>query len=427
MNAKGVAPRPILATSAQIDAEQTLLRLLRDPALQAVQSQLKAELARTPTGRTADGAARIDEAVAQLTNSLIFKHLASYRPAPAFLWGTDDTPRTWLGHTLGGVGMAGDNPDNIYRAATIDGRRRYEIIGQFDVRHRPAQFSIEIFGGEAGDPKMKDQNAKHADLGNQIAMLTDSDLVISPDGNFRVTLGGKADGPNHIAGTPGIETIAIRDSLSNWTQRPTRLTIRPLDGAPPAPYDPAELRRRVIAELPAHIRFWSAFGTTWVGGLQPNTIAGPIARDGGWGFLAGFRYKLAPGKALLITTTSGGARYTGIQVTDPWMIASDARKYQTSLNLSQAKPNADGSYTYVIAPTDPGVANWVDTAGLHDGYGILRWQGFPAGAAKGDLLRDFKVIDIADLDRIAGLPRVTPPERRAAIAARRTGYESRLH
>ena len=35
---------------------------------------------------------------------------------------------SWLGHTLGGVGTAGDNPDNIYRLAYLDGTGRYEIV-----------------------------------------------------------------------------------------------------------------------------------------------------------------------------------------------------------------------------------------------------------------------------------------------------------
>jgi hypothetical protein len=31
-----------------------------------------------------------------------------------------------------------------------------------------------------------------------------------------------------------------------------------------------------------------------------------------------------------------------------------------SLNKAQSEPNADGTWTYVLANTDPGVHNWVD-------------------------------------------------------------------
>ncbi|CAN7228446.1 hypothetical protein LJR219_000831 [Phenylobacterium sp. LjRoot219] len=419
------APVPVLATPAQIAAETTLLRLLQDPEIKAAQARLRAELATRPTGQTPSGAARIDEAIAQWTNSVIFKEIAAWR-APDILWGTDDTPRTWLGHTVGGVGTAGDNPDNIYRLAYLDGAGRYEILGQVDPAHRPAQLSLEIVRGDGGLPTKADtKKTNGADLGNQVAMLTDRDLAIGPDGRFRLVLGGADGGPAQVALPPRPLTVGIRDTLSDWSQRPSRLTIRRLDAGAPAPADPAELRRRVLAKLEDYVRFWSAFGDGWFGGLAPNSIGGPVARDGGWGFVSGVRFKLAPGEAILVTTTAGGASYTGFQATDPWMIAADATRHQTSLNFSQARPNADGSFTYVIAPTDPGVANWIDSAGLAEGYAVLRWQGLPPGATKDGLVRDFRLVRIAEIQDLP-VPRVTPEQRRAQLAARADGYANRV-
>ena len=422
--AAATAAAPVLATPDQVEAEKALLKLEADPQVLAVKARLKTELAATPTGQTKAGAARIDEAIDQWTRSVIFKDLAHYRSAPAILWATDDTPRSWLGHTVGGVGAAGDNPDNIYRAAYIDGAGRYEIAGRVDPKHRPAQFSFEIDRGDGAQPaKLKDQTAKHADMGNQLAMLTDRDLKIAPDGRFRITLGGASGGANHVALEPGLFTVGVRDSLSDWSQRPMKLSIRRLDAGPAKPVDLAEVRSHVVADLADYVQFWSAFGSKWFGGLAPNAYAGPIARDGGWGFVAGLRFRLAPGEAILVTTTTGGAKYTGFQVTDPWMIADDARRHQTSLNLSQAAANADGSYTYVVAATDPGVANWIDTAGLDEGFAVLRWQGLPPGATKDGLLREFRVVKISEL---AGLPRVSPAQRRQQLAERADGYANRV-
>jgi hypothetical protein len=107
------------------------------------------------------------------------------------------------------------------------------------------------------------------------------------------------------------------------------------------------------------------------------------------------------------------------------MIASSAKAYQTSLNLSQVKPNADGNLTYVIAPRDPGVANWLDSSGLHDGFAVLRWQGLPAGTTGETLLRDFRVIKLADAAKIAGIALATPQQRKAALASRAEGYANR--
>jgi hypothetical protein len=107
------------------------------------------------------------------------------------------------------------------------------------------------------------------------------------------------------------------------------------------------------------------------------------------------------------------------------MIAADARLNQVCLNLSQAAPNPDGSFTYVIGPTDPGVANWLDTVGLASGLGILRWQATPPDAKPETLLREFRVINQSELAGMTQLPRVTPTQRRAVIARRAADYASR--
>jgi hypothetical protein len=159
--------------------------------------------------------------------------------------------------------------------------------------------------------------------------------------------------------------------------------------------------------------------------LKPNTHSEPMGRTGGWGFVAGLRYDLKPDEAMIVTTTRGGARYTGFQLNDPWMMQPDARRHQVCLNSSQTKWSDDDSATYVIAANDPGVANWLDPSGVTSGLGILRWQAVPDGATKEGLIRDVRVIKLSE---IAGLqlPRVTSSERRREIANRATAYASRV-
>jgi hypothetical protein len=422
--AAATANAPLLATPEQIEAETMLLGLLTDPELKALQASLKTELAATPRGQMSDGAARLDEALAQWTNSLIFGELMKYRRSPAFLWATDDTPRTWLGHTLGGVGTSGDNPDAIYRSAMIDGRGRYEIVGQIDMARRPAQLTIEADQADLTQPGTM-LGPKRLDVVSA-AQTTDRDMVIAADGRFRITVGGPGEGPNHFATPPAGVTIGLRDILSDWNQRPCRLRLQRLDESGPESFDPAEIRGHVLADLPGYVRFWSAFPNIWMGGLKPNTIAQPMKRNGGWGFVCGLRFQLAPGDAVLVTTTRGDARYTGFQINDPWMIAPDARRYQVSLNNSQAVASPDGSVSYVISPTDPGAANWLDTAGIRDGLAILRWQGISAQMTNEGLIREFRVVPLSAIAGMPGLPRVTPEQRRRQLAARVEGYNNRV-
>ena len=174
------------------------------------------------------------------------------------------------------------------------------------------------------------------------------------------------------------------------------------------------------------VAFWLEFKNTFWKTPPFNQVIGPLGRDGGWGFQAGGRFKLADDQALVITTLDGGAAYTGFQVSDPWTISPYPFYATTSRNSSQVTPNPDGSLTYVISLIDPGVANWIDTAGLHEGWFMLRWQNLTMAQGAG-LLQSAQLVRLAELEAALapGTPRVTLPQRSAEILQRANDYESR--
>jgi hypothetical protein len=430
--------QPLLGTPDQHAAERLLMRLIEDPDVIRLQGQLKAEIIQGNIGRTPAGIATLDRAIAQWTNSLIFKEISTHRRMPAFLWGTDDTPRTWSGYTLGGVGASGDNPDNIYRTAVIDGTKNYEILGWLDQSNRAEQLVIQVDQANLVDPaSMFDMTSKMPSIvGATLALLADRDLKLGVDGSFRITLGSGEQSASHVPLKPGVISLGVRDLLSDWRQRPSRLVVRELGKLHPIELGTAEpgtaealddgkIKRNLIKDLMGYIRFWANFPTIWFGGLKPNTISAPRGRVGGWGFVAGMNFALAPDEAAIVTTTRGDAAYTGFQLNDPWMIQSDAKLNQVCLNSSQVKPSPDGSFTYVISQGDPGVANWLDTVGVNSGIGILRWQKVPNEMTSEGLIREFRVVKLSEVAGMAQLPRVTKQQRRAEIAARAAAYASR--
>ena len=103
--------------------------------------------------------------------------------------------------------------------------------------------------------------------------------------------------------------------------------------------------------------------------------------------------------------------------------------HPSSLSSVQSAPNADGSYTFVIASRDPGVRNWVDTAGLHEGSLFIRWQKLPQPLNPGgNAVREVKVVKLSDL--AAALPadaqKVTSKERKKLLLERAAASETFL-
>ena len=418
---------PWLWSPEQYRSELMVLQLERDPAVKAIQARVRKDLAASTRGKIPDAARFLDRALEMWTRSLIMAECIHRTDRPFFVWGTDDTPREWLGHKLGGVGTSGDNPDAIYRTAGLDGAGRYEITGSFHPDSRPVQLLFEANAGDMAQPQniMPTAGGQHQDIHNA-SQLNDKTIRYEPDGSFRITVSSEATGgPNHMRiPASGYVVVGVRDILGKWTDKCARLSIRRLDPVRPRPWNLSTVRADTLRDLEGYIRFWANFPNIWFGGLGPNTKSKLMQRPGGWGFVGGLNFSLKPDEAMLVTTDPAGAKYTGFQINDPWMMAPDARALQVCLNLSQSTPNADGTISYVISKTDQLVANWLDTEGMDDGIGILRWQQIPDGLKGDNLIRDFRVIKLADVQALK-LPMVTAEERRRQVAARWADYSSR--
>ncbi|MGH3582576.1 MAG: hypothetical protein ACRDUB_13390, partial [Mycobacterium sp.] len=130
-------------------------------------------------------------------------------------------------------------------------------------------------------------------------------------------------------------------------------------------------------------------------------------------------------QALVLTINPDGAGYFVVPVTDDWTVTKDYWNEQTSLNLSQSVRNDDGTYTIVVSPTDPHVANWVSTGGLNQGTISIRFQGLTEDTAPTVGYR------VVTLDKLAdALPQdttyVTAADRAVQIATRKSGFNKRF-
>jgi hypothetical protein len=126
-------------------------------------------------------------------------------------------------------------------------------------------------------------------------------------------------------------------------------------------------------------------------------------------------YRIAADEALVVEFEPPDARYWHVQLVDLWFGSLDYANRQTSLNGHQLARDADGRVRVVVAQRDPGVANWLDTAGHLEGVFQYRYV-WTKNAPEPQV----RSVALASLESV--LPpetkRVTPAERRCQITGR---------
>lgn len=369
-----------------------------------------------------EAASRLNNAIAELTFSSIQKAVNADPYRPKVYWVDSAARFAWFGMDVPGGQYSYDNPDCIYRTIPISGSLQYEIHGQ-RFGSGPADVTFSL---------INDVNSQ-----GTIAYLEGKDLIVNPDGSYVITIDNlPANGrPNHIQSTSAARQLFVRDNLGDWSsETPDRLSVDRVDNtvAPSAPGD-LDIANAAIGNL---IESTLDYG---VGALGVKTMLNPLntlsapSQSSTLGTLAtqasSFgHFQLTDQQALVVTVSLGGASYFVLPVTDPWMVSVDPVHYQSSLNNRQAVPDTDGRYTFVISLQDPGVYNWLSTAGLHEGTIMARWQGLnPASSSQQTPSVQVQLVNLNDLDGVlpAQTRFVTYDERVQQLATRLSGYMRR--
>jgi hypothetical protein len=309
------------------------------------------------------------------------------------------------------------NADFLYRYAFVDGARHYRIRG---IRGGSHFLEAQTIRGFFGDPDLKLLKTYDFDRFAQ-GRDGDLDILVGPtpiDGYANWIETDRASGNN---------TIIVREAFYDWAkEKAAALRIEPLTPEPEATVlDEPEMIRR----LGAASRLMHFCHKTFSGGLTEQVLADvgtnrfllvdtskdEHASNPSAGYVPAV-YDLEPDEALLIEIDRPRARYWNIHLGDVWWQVTDFTNRHSSLNGHQTVFDADGKARIVIAPQDPGIANWLDPAGNLKGVVLVRWyftESYPTPAAQ--------IIKAKDLGAhlAPDTVRVTPQERRAAIAERR--------
>ena len=309
-----------------------------------------------------------------------------------------------------------DCPDAAYRGASLRGDGVYRISGW---RGTCRYLGLQVMGGMAS-----------------AANVVVDDLDIDADGRFELLLCADRRPGNWMPLDPGAQALIVRQFFYDWeTEEPSRLTIERLGEAPseaePVPMEPAGLGRQIVALgefVTSSLRFW--LDIEEAGRAEGiNCFRQPAARTdmGGaaenvtvWG-----SWDLADGEALIIEVAPPDALYWSVSIGNYWWETIDYANHQSSLNGHQATLDGDGVFRAVVSHTDPGVANWLDTAGHRRGPAIFRFVRADGEAP----VPATRVVALSDLDAALppGTARVDAATRRQVIARRREGVRRRFH
>jgi hypothetical protein len=114
--------------------------------------------------------------------------------------------------------------------------------------------------------------------------------------------------------------------------------------------------------------------------------------------------------------------YWSVMLTNEIFETIDWYNNHSALNDTQAKPDKDGVVRFVIAAKEPGVPNWLDTAGYPTGQFQGRWY-----RSEGTALPTARKVKFRDVRKSLPpeTPVVTPEERDRIIRERRLWLQQR--
>ena len=258
------------------------------------------------------------------------------------------------------------------------------------------------------------------------------DLEVDADGSFEAILSTDEHDGNWLRLAGDHPTLTVRNFFYDWDiEVPATLRIERV-GDEVVPRDRAvDLDVSVSRQLYAlgefvydNLKFFLDFGAMApANGFIPPmdmTEMGAAAENRP---VIG-RFELEDDEALVLEVQPPKGVYWSISLGNPWLETIHYGRHQSSLNGHQAIIDADGIFRAVICATDPGVANWLDTAGHSNGAMLLRCV-----RTENAPVPNTRVVKFDDV--LSALPvdttMITSDERARIIDARRRAVHERFY
>ncbi|MXY04430.1 MAG: DUF1214 domain-containing protein [Gammaproteobacteria bacterium] len=270
------------------------------------------------------------------------------------------------------VKLGADNPDNHYLTAAINGDYEYRITGRRNtVTYLVFGTHVGRYGQSGGLPP-----TGHIDA---------TEIELDVDGSFELVLSQRPQPSNWLPMTSATGTLIVRQTFADRErEEPAELTIERINCAAedkrPAPLTPQHLDEGLksagllVAGAPLMFAKWARDFQRHSNAL-PRFDQDVSNAAGGDPNIAYYHshWALAEDEALVIEVVPPDCEYWNFQLNNYWMESLDYRYHRIHTNKHLARYEADGSIRLVVAHQDPGLANWIETAGHRSGTMCFRW------------------------------------------------------
>ena len=314
------------------------------------------------------------------------------------------------------------NADTTYRSAVVDASGSYRIRGEIgSVRI----LRVGLFGAPPSNsgfslpvPTYYDFKSLHQDAQGHF------DVLLSPERPAGYTGDWWKLAPN-------TQQLLLRQVASNWAEeRDPRISIERIDKPVERPRPSAEEFEKRMDALGDQIEHSALLLINHVDTLRKQGFINKlttfdVSHMGGLvgQFYYEGAYELKPDEALLVEAkVPQGCTYWSIILTNDLYETTDWYNNQSSLNDSQARVDADGVVRYVVSAKDPGVPNWLDTAGYASGAVQGRWTECSANP-----IPTVRKVNLSQIRTLlpSDTPSVSPQERENQIRDRRSQLQQR--
>lgn len=280
----------------------------------------------------------------------------------------------WFTHPY--MKLGGDVADFTYRQAWISGEHAYKITGR---KGTARWFNLTVQGPKPARIPGTDHPPLHEPFGDvPESNLFGHQIAADAEGNFELFIGGPEREKNWLPTTPGSRKLFIREAFDAWGETPTALTIERIGMDAPRPLPSAERMTEAFAWagdfVTGVMRDWPEHSWATSGGVvdpgQPNRFPGAEANDAADAkrgrMAAHMVWRLAPDEALIVEMD----QHDGFWIFGMGGVFAGSMDFlyrPVSYTPARTSVTGDGVVRLVLAHSDPGAPNWLDTQGFSQG------------------------------------------------------------